>query len=333
MRNRTDTEISNDKDGGISTRRHLFCVTLGSLFAIGCAFVLYLLVLTTDATVKAATPQQDGQSAVEAGQKMFESTCANSYCHAEDGGGAGPTNLQNRHFTVTQVTQIISDGVAGTSMPAWKTKYNADQIAKLAAYVLSLSSNSTGSPNGTPGAPEPAPAKASTDRAKLTDSYLPAVEAEVGGNAAQGRSIFFDDAEPANCGVCHTFQGKGGRVGPDLSKLANKSPDEILRSILQPDTVVDPRYATISITTRDGQQYIGVKRDETKDLIRMYDSSSMPPVSRSFLKSDVVKTETLKGSVMPKDYGEKYSKKDLLDLVTYIKAGGPNPNLMFPHTR
>jgi hypothetical protein len=65
----------------------------------------------------------------------------------------------------------------------------------------------------------------------------------------------------------------------------------------------------------------------------MYDASSMPPVLRSFLKSDVVKTETLKGSVMPKDYEEKYSKKDLLDLVTYLKAGGPNPNLMFPHTR
>jgi hypothetical protein len=80
MRNRTDTEISNDKDGGISTRRYLFYVTLSSLFAIGCAFVLYLLVLTTDATVKAATPQQDGQSAVEAGQKIFESTCASRSC-------------------------------------------------------------------------------------------------------------------------------------------------------------------------------------------------------------------------------------------------------------
>jgi len=311
----------------------LFYVTLGSLFAIGCAFVLYLLVLTTAAIAKAETPQQDGQSAVEAGQKIFESTCANSYCHAEDGGGAGPTNLQNRHFTAIQVTQIISDGVAGTSMPAWKTKYKADQIAKLAAYVLSLSSNSTGSPDETPGAPEPVPANASTDKVNPPESYLPAVEVKVGGNAAQGRSIFFDDTEPANCGVCHTFQGKGGRVGPDLSNLANKSPDEILRSILQPDTVVDPRYVTISITTRDGQQYIGVKRDETKDLIRMYDASSMPPVLRSFLKSDVVKTETLRGSVMPKEYGEKYSKKDLLDLVTYLKAGGPNPNLMFPHTR
>jgi putative heme-binding domain-containing protein len=311
----------------------LFYVTLSSLFVIGCAFTLYFLFLTTDTTAQAVTPRQDGQSTVEAGQEMFQSTCANSYCHAEDGGGAGLTNLQNRHFTATQVTQIISDGVAGTSMPAWKTKYNSDQIAKLAAYILSLSSNSSDSPNGTPGAQEPAVANTSADRAKLTDSYFPAVEVEVGGNAAHGRSIFFDDAEPSNCGVCHTFQGKGGRVGPDLSNLTNKSPDEILRSILRPDTVVDQRYTTISITTRDGKQYIGVKRDDTKDLIRMYDASSMPPVLRSFLKSDVKKTETLRSSVMPNDYEEKYSKKDLLDLVTYLKAGGPNPSLMFPHTR
>jgi putative heme-binding domain-containing protein len=333
MQNRVDNEIANNRDGEMSARQHLFSVTLSSFLAISCTFGLYSLVVATNTSTQAATPKQDDRSTIEAGQKMFESTCANSYCHAEDGGGAGPTNLQNRHFTATQVTQIISDGVAGTSMPAWKTKYNGDQIAKLAAYVLSLSSSSAGSSDRAPGAPPSAPTNTTTEAAKLVGSYLPSVEAEVGGDAAQGRSIFFDDAEPANCGVCHTFQGRGGHVGPDLSNLTNKSPDDITRSILRPDTVVDPKYATIAITTRDGQKYIGVKRDETKDGIRMYDASSMPPVSRSFLKSDVVRTEALKGSVMPEDYGEKYSKKDLLDLVTYLKAGGPNPNLMFPHTR
>jgi putative heme-binding domain-containing protein len=273
------------------------------------------------------------QSAVEAGRKMFESTCANGYCHSPDGGGGGPTNLQDRRFTAAQVTQIISDGVAGSGMPAWKTKFDADQIAKLAAFVLSLSPNNAGSPDAKPAMQGSSPAKPPADRAKGADSYLPAVEAQIGGNAAQGRSIFFDDAEPANCGVCHTFQGKGGRVGPDLTNVSSKSADEILRSIVQPGAVVDPAYAAISITTRDGTRYIGLKRDETKDLVRIYDASSMPPVLRTFLKPDVVKMETLKSSVMPANYGTKYSKQDLLDLVTYLKAGGPNPNLMFPHTR
>jgi putative heme-binding domain-containing protein len=262
---------------------------------------------------------------------MFETTCANGYCHSEDGGGTGPTNLQNLHFTVAQVIDIISNGVAGTSMPAWKTKYNADQIADLAAYVLSLSPESNALSNGIAGISQSV--RPNTSNETTTTTYLPAVAAEVGGDAARGRAIFFDDEEPANCAVCHTFQGKGGRVGPDLSNLNEKSPDEILRSISHPESVVDSKYPTIEINTREGQKYVGLKRDETKDVVRLYDTSSLPPVSRAFLKSDILKMETLMSSVMPADYGEKYSKKDLLDLVTYLKAGGPNPNLMFPHTR
>jgi len=93
-----------------------------------------------------------------------------------------------------------------------------------------------------------------------------------------------------------------------------------LRSILQPDTVVDPRYVTISITTRDGQQYIGVKRDETKDLIRMYDASSMPPVLRVLPQVGCREDGNSKGLRDAQRVWEKYSKKDLLDLVTYLKA-------------
>src|SRR5580704_9263674 len=81
MRNRTRTKSSNSRDRGITTRRHLFYVTLSTFFVISCAFILYFLVLTTNTTAQAATPRQDGQSTVEAGQKMFQSTCANSYCH------------------------------------------------------------------------------------------------------------------------------------------------------------------------------------------------------------------------------------------------------------
>lgn len=177
------------------------------------------------------------------------------------------------------------------------------------------------------------PANASTRADGATNSYAPDIEAQIGGNAAQGRSIFFDDTEPANCGVCHTFQGEGGSVGPDLTGLASKPPDEILRSILRRDTVVEPKYATLEVATRDGQRYMGVERDETRKCSGCTTLLPCRLCLARFSKSNIVKVETLKGSVMAGDYGEKYSRKDFLDLITYLKAGGPNPNLMFPHTR
>ena len=268
---------------------------------------------------------------MKAGREMFESTCANEYCHSVGGGGSGPTKLQNRNATLPQVVQIISDGVPGTAMPSWRNKYSPAQISQLAAYVLSLSPDNANPPGPSDVAPLAAPAGSP---AKAVHAFSQTVEAAVGGNAEQGRSIFFDDTEPANCGVCHTYQGKGGRVGPDLTNIAGRATDEISRNILQPDTtVIDPRYAKVQITIRNDQPYVGVKSDETEDVVRLYDTSSMPPVLRTFLKSTVLNTQILSGSAMPGDYGQKYSQQDLLDLVTYIKAGDPDPNLMFPHTR
>lgn len=282
-------------------------------------------------TGSARSAQPGEGSAVKGGRQLFETTCANGYCHAAGGGGSGPTNLQNRNFTFRQVIDIISNGVPGTAMPSWRNKFSSTEISELAAYVLSLSPGNANLPSAPETSSEPALPGSSS---KSAHTFSRTVEAEVGGSAREGRSIFFDDTEPASCGVCHAYRGKGGRVGPDLTDVAGMAPREILRDILRPDrAATDPRYAKIQITTRDGQLYVGVKSDETEDVIRLYDTSSMPPVLRTFLKSDVVSTEKLNGSVMPGNYGQKYSQKDLLDLVTYIKAGDPDPNLMFPHTR
>ena len=49
---------------------------------------------------------------------------------------------------------------------------------------------------------------------------------------------------------------------------------------------------------------------------------ALPPVSRAFLKSEVDKTEKLKTSVMPDYYGTRYSRKQLLDLVAFLKTAG-----------
>src|SRR5580704_6501132 len=126
VRNRIDSKLSDVKNGDLSNWRRPVVRTMIGLFVIRCAFGMHSLVHLSRASARMTPPQQQGLSAVE-GKRMFESTCVNSYCHAEDGRGSGPTNLQNRHFTPTQVTQIISNGVPGTSMPEWKTTYDQEQ--------------------------------------------------------------------------------------------------------------------------------------------------------------------------------------------------------------
>ncbi len=309
----------------------------GSLVSIFAAFAL--LGTPVAAPQEAAPRQQADQAALlEAGRRKFVRSCANQFCHQPDGGGEGPTSLQNRHLNIDRATQIISNGVPGTAMGPWKNKLQAEEIAQLAAFVVSLVPGNAGAhQEAAASAVQPAPAAPEVEMLKAKPNpyhtYTARGEAAVGGNAAAGRSIFFDDTQGGSCAACHTFQGMGGRVGPDLTNVSSKSPGEIMDSIVRPRPAADPRHRTIALTTRQGERYVGIKRDETSDAIRLYDTSSIPPVSRTFSKAAVVNVETLNIPTMPKDYGTRYSHKELLDLVTFLKVGGPNADLMFPHAR
>src|SRR5581483_8243375 len=63
------------------------------------------------------------------------------------------------------------------------------------------------------------------------------------GDVERGRALFFQPT--FQCASCHTVQGKGGKVGPDLSQVAarlNKA--QLLENILEPSKVVDAKYLT-----------------------------------------------------------------------------------------
>ncbi|HEY7184085.1 MAG TPA: c-type cytochrome [Blastocatellia bacterium] len=294
---------------------------------------------------RAAQPQS-AESQIEAGNRVYLGSCSMTYCHAAAGVGGGGPRLRDREFTPEYLTHLITEGVPGTGMPAFKNTLSKQQIEQCVAYVLSLSPK-----KGAAKAKEPSESRAQSQSQALdphlsgatpnTEAAPPAapdsVKSEVmindsfdiRGDVEAGRALFFDSAETHNCRVCHTAQNRGGRVGPDLTGLAGKSPREILRSIVAPHAAIEERYATITITTRAGEKFTGVKRDENETTIRIYDTSTLPPVSRAVLKSDAVKIERLNTSAMPADYASKYSLKQLLDLVSFLKSSNVSLKELF----
>lgn len=268
---------------------------------------------------------------IEAGKRVYAGSCGMSYCHGSEGIGGGGPKLRGREFSPEYLTFLITEGVPGTIMPGFKNSLNKPQIAQLVAYLMSLSP-SKGSANPESGQPTPAAdPHLSSSTPKTEPSPKPPPEtapstvvtsdtSDLRGDAEAGRSLFFDSAEIQNCRVCHTVQDRGGKVGPDLTALANRSPREILQSIVAPHSRIDEKYMMIAITTRGGEKFTGVKRDENETTIRLYDTSSLPPVSRAFAKSEVAKVEKLNTSAMPGDYASRYSFKQLLDLVSFLKS-------------
>ncbi len=307
---------------------------LATIIGRCCAAILLpgcLLLLPFDFRAESQAAQPSESARIAAGKRLYSGSCGMSYCHGSEGAGGGGPKLRDREFSPEYLTHLISDGVPGTIMPGFKDNLSKPQIAQLVAYLLSLSPNKSGAksksdqpaqaddPHFNNPAPktEPAP-KPANEPAKsnvvINDS------SDLRGEAEAGRLLFFNSAQTQNCRVCHTVQGRGGKVGPDLTGLAGKSPREILQSIVAPHAAIDGKYSTIALTTKDGARFTGVKRDEDETTIRLYDTSSLPPVSRAFAKSEVAKTEKLDTSAMPGDYGSKYSLKQLLDLVSFLKS-------------
>jgi len=275
--------------------------------------------------------QQSNQNAsIEAGRRIYVGSCSMGYCHGLNGAGGGGPKLAGRKLSARYLTQVISNGVEETTMPAFKDRLTKEQLADLIAYLQTLTTATASESTSEPAAQEHLPTSGNkpSNQSETAASSKPVVstvtkeDQEFMGNAANGRELFFGNTVTDNCRVCHTVKGIGGHIGPDLTSLTAKPAKEILQSITSPHATVDGKYATFVVTLRNGQKFTGVKRDEDQMTIRLYDISSLPPVSRSFLKSEVAKTESLKTSPMPSGYDKKYSRQQLLDLVGFLKTGG-----------
>lgn len=288
-----------------------------------------IALLATAYCLLPTTNAQDQSANIEAGRRIFTGSCSMGYCHGLGGVGGGGPKLAGRKFSVRYLTQVIGEGVPETTMPGFKSNLSREQLGNLILYVQSLAGSTATESNQPANVQEHLPtsgnkAAAPTETAAAAPKPISvsAEDRELMGDAAAGRSLFFDPVQTNSCRVCHSIGGRGGKIGPDLGEVASKPAKDILQSISEPNAHLDSKYASLAVTLKDGSKVTGVKRDEDATTIRLYDTSSLPPISRSFLKADIVKTEMLKTSAMPGDYATKLSRKQLLDLVGFLKTAG-----------
>jgi putative heme-binding domain-containing protein len=125
------------------------------------------------------------------------------------------------------------------------------------------------------------------------------------------------------------FNGEGTSIGPDLSAAgANKSARDLLLSIILSRDLKESQYATITVSLRNGDKIVGIKKEEDAESVRVFDTTELPAVLRTVQKENISKIEYTKGSVMPADYASSYTIKQLLDLVTFLKSSQSKSRVM-----
>ena len=254
---------------------------------------------------------------VGAGRILFARSCSVGYCHGAEGRAGGGPRLREKQWEPGYLYRVTAEGIPRSSMPGWKEKLSADEIWSVVAYVMSLSDpEKSGATDAVSAAAlEPAESAPLPEGGKAS--------AGLAGEPDKGRELFFDAADDLNCAQCHRTRGMGAEVGPDLSGLADRPARQILRDIVLPGARLSSQPVLFELTTVAGERLMVLKAGEQEQRIRFYDVTELPPVRRTLRRDQVASLEPQPGSPMPDTYGQRYTLKQLLDLVSFLKASGP----------
>jgi putative heme-binding domain-containing protein len=245
-------------------------------------------------------PLADDAKSAKAGEFQFRINC--SFCHGlgARGGGRGPdlTLARKRHgASDSEMFHNIKDGIAGTAMPAAIGSIGVgmtdEEIWQVVTYLRSVQVKTPAQPPG---------------------------------NAANGKDAFFGSAR---CFACHMVQGKGGRLGPDLTGTgSSRSIESIVESIREPNrrlaaglteaTKAFPQeYETATAVTSEGKTITGVTLNEDSFTVQIMD----PAEKIYLLEKDTLRSfKKSRMSLMPAYDKSQLSEKELGDIVAYLMS-------------
>ncbi len=137
-----------------------------------------------------------------------------------------------------------------------------------------------------------------------------------GGDADRGRTVFLSGRTA--CSACHTVNGQGGRVGPELSKIGGiRAPADLLESVVYPSATIVRGYETYIVQTKDGRALTGLLARETADAVYLKTADRTEVrVARESIESIAPGRQ----SIMPQGLEGKMNRDELRDLIAFLKS-------------
>jgi putative membrane-bound dehydrogenase domain len=150
------------------------------------------------------------------------------------------------------------------------------------------------------------------DRAKVVESYRDVLN--LTGDVPRGKKLFDE-----NCAKCHMPRKLGGRVGPDLSGINNKTKEELLTSILNPSYAIEPQFTHYIVTTKDGHVHDGVLAQETPAVITLRGGTEEG--DETLLRANIQEIRASSISLMPEELEKSLNHQGLADVIAYLRGG------------
>ena len=147
------------------------------------------------------------------------------------------------------------------------------------------------------------------EREQVLERYEEAAEEE--GDVARGREVFKEI-----CAKCHTFEGEGIEVGPDLGTVRSQPKQIILTHVLIPNRAITQNYEAYVVETASGRTLDGVLGAQTPTSITLRREEGEEDV---ILRKDIERMYVSQLSAMPNDLEKQMTVEQMTDLLTYLK--------------
>jgi putative heme-binding domain-containing protein len=125
------------------------------------------------------------------------------------------------------------------------------------------------------------------------------------------------------CQSCHTIQGAGGAIGPDLSQLGTRfSAKDILVATLDPNATISDQYHATVLELKAGGSLVGKITDEDAQNYYLSQNPFAPADIKKVPKNAVSLKKNSDISIMMPGLVNRLNEEELKDLMAYLISGG-----------
>lgn len=138
-------------------------------------------------------------------------------------------------------------------------------------------------------------------------------EATMGdGDPVKGKVVFKNV-----CSSCHALEGVGVDFGPDIHSVSHQTRINLLTMILDPNHDIAAGFEGYTVETKDGNALAGIIVSENNESIVL----KLPGgATHTIMKTDIQSIAPMSVSLMTEGLESSVSKKDMADLLEYIKT-------------
>jgi putative heme-binding domain-containing protein len=151
------------------------------------------------------------------------------------------------------------------------------------------------------------------DRAKVIAAYRPALDGPA--SADRGLEVF-----RKHCKTCHRVAGEGTDVGPDLRTVKERTPDQLLEQILDPNREINPAYINYTLATTDGRILTGLIAGESATSVTLKRAEGAVD---TILRTNIEEMQSTGLSLMPEGLEKELTPEQMADVITLLRSSVP----------